>query len=318
MKVKNIGQVALVTLTLLLGLLWRYYQPASAQAGPHLICGTASSGPITIQGEGFTPGVVIQQLRWDDVVLPFNPAGLTVGNDGRFSLQFTAPTDTYTLHTLQVIDTAGEQGECYLNLIPSQPTPTRTATPTLTPTPTATPTPGPPPSLPVPPTPVPGAGDYCALITAALVPGNALVGSTIRAGLNIENTNISWGNGQVELGVWQYHNSSETDTGVRGNAPALAAGASTTMQMLIPENELGSIWYQFRLIETATSTVAGCVSDWFPLYTYPGQPFSPALLVPANNVWLNTRQIPLDPQLILRYRVSLATTVGIEAQLRPG
>lgn len=274
---------------------WIFYQPVIAQAEPHLACGTASPGDVvTVQGEAFTPGAVLHQFRWDDVVIPFSPGGLTVGNDGRFTLQFTAPADTYALHTLVALDAGGGQGECYLNLTPSQPTPTRTPTPTLTPTPTPTPTPGPPPGLPVPPTPVPGPGDYCAVINAALTPHNPLVGSTITAGLDISNNNIAWGSGQVQIGVWQYHQSIETDTGVRGDVPALVGGVHTTMPLSFQEHESGSIWYQFRLIDTAGGAVSGCVSDWFPLVVHTGEPVSPALLAPANNVWLNTRQVSLD------------------------
>ncbi len=309
----------IIALLLLAGL-WFYHQPVIAQTGPHLGCSTASPGDVvTIQGEDFTPGAVLQQLKWDDVIVPFSPFGLTVGNDGRFTLQFTAPSDTYTLHTLTALDADGGQGECYLNLIPSHPTPTRTPTLTLTPTPTPTPTPGPPPGLTIPPTPVPGPGDYCAVINAALVPGNALVGSTISAGLDITNNNISWGTGQVEIGVWQYHNSSVADTGVRANAPALAAGANTTMQLTLQESDVGPLWYQFRLIDTVTSIASGCVSDWFPLYTYTGEPFPPALLVPAHNVWLNTHQVSLDwasahipvgAGAVTQYEVQLRETSG--------
>jgi hypothetical protein len=77
---------------------------------PRLRCEPETAIPdqtITVDGENFHPGGHFHELRWDGVVIPWAPTGLTVGDDGKFTLWFTAPSDTYELHTLVADDGQG-------------------------------------------------------------------------------------------------------------------------------------------------------------------------------------------------------------------
>ena len=77
--------VTILVSLLLAGLVLSWRSSFVSANGPRLVCDTASPGDVVyIQGEGFSPGAAVEQLRWDGVVVPWGPAGLTVGGDGRF------------------------------------------------------------------------------------------------------------------------------------------------------------------------------------------------------------------------------------------
>lgn len=310
-------RVTMILLMMSLLPVWFIGHSSVSAGGPRLRCDAASPGDVVyVQGEDFTPGAILAQLRWDGVVIPWSPDGLTVGDNGRFTLWFTVPSDTYELHTLVANDSEGGQGECYLNLTPHHPTPTQTPTPTLTPSPTPTATPGPPPEITI--TPIPAPTDYCAVMSAAFT-RDLVAGSTIQVGLDVINTNIAWPANQVQIGLWQYYNLDESDTGERVNLPALATGARTTLSFSFQENESGPIWYQLRLIDTTTGLLSGCVSAWYALYIQEAVPYPPPVLEPANNVWLDTRrlslawlaaEVPSGAGSVTQYEVQLSQVGG--------
>jgi hypothetical protein len=249
---------------------------------------------VNVQGENFHPGGFFYQLRWDGVIIPWAPEGLTVGDDGRFTLWFNAPSDTYELHTLVADDGKGSTATCYVNLMPRDPTPTWTPTVTLTPTPTPSWTPGPPPGVTVTPTSTPTAGDFCAAIDATFTRG-PLVNSQVDAGIKLTNTNAAWSDGQVQLGIWEYYNLAESDTGARATLAALATGQEMTAHLRFQVTHTGPTWYQVRLIDAASGQASVCgVSSWFVLYVYPSEPYPPALQEPPDAVWLDTRELTLS------------------------
>jgi len=272
--------------------------PTADVPQPALTCDPAAARPdetIYVHGEDFHPGGHFDQLRWDGVIIPWAPAGLTVGDDGRFDLWFNAPSDTFELHTLVADDGKGGRAECYIDLMPPDPTPTWTPTPTLTPTPTATWTPGPPPRMTVTPTLTPAPEEYCAAIAAVFRPEPALSGAQIEAGIELTNLNRAWGDNQLQLGMWQYSGLAESDTGVRLPLPALAAGETLTLRHRFPAPpDAGPVWFQLRLIEQGSGALSNCTSPWFGLPVIDNAPDAPPLIEPPDGVWLDRRELTLD------------------------
>ncbi len=264
---------------------------------------------VTVRGENFHPGGHFYQIRWDGVVIPWAPEGLTVGDDGRFTLWFAAPSDTYELHTLVADDGYGNTAACYVNLAPRNPTPTWTPTPTLTPSPTPTWTPGPPPGIAVTPPATPSPGEWCASIDAAFTRDPlantdpaASTGRQVDAGIIVTNTDpaastgnhVAWANGQVQVGVWKYNNLVESDTGARAPLPAMSPGDETSVHLVLQASDPGPTWFQVRLVDAASGLVLDCASEWFTLYVRNAEPYPPPLAEPPDAVWLNTRQVSLD------------------------
>jgi hypothetical protein len=263
---------------------------------PRLRCEPETAIPdqtITVYGQNFHPGGHFHQLRWDGVAIPWAPGGLTVGDDGTFTLWFTAPSDTYELHTLVADDGRGGLAACYLDLMPRDPTPTWTPTPTLTPTPTATWTPGPPPRITVTPTLEPSPFDTCAEAEAVFTRA-PLVDTTIEAGIVLTNTHLAWPDGQMQVGLWQYHALRESDTGVRLALPALDPGEAVTVRQPFQANRAaGPVWFQVRLLDSRTGQASVCTSAWFVLHVKDDEPYAPPLVSPPADVWLSTRTLEL-------------------------
>lgn len=270
--------------------------PTPAPDVPRLVCeqdGVPPDTTLQVSGENFHPGVPIYQVRWDSVVIPWLPAGLTVGDNGKFTLSVVAPSDTYEIHTLVVADGQGEVAACYVNLVPRDPTPTPSPTATLTPTPSPTWTPGPPPGITVTPTAIPGPGAYCAAIEAAFS-RYPLVHSQIDAGLTVTNLNQAWPAGEVQLRIWQYYNMFEWDTGISQGLPALNQGETMPVHLRFTSPQSGPTWFQVRLHELVSGRELPCPSAWYPLNIIEAAPYPPALVKPPDNVWLNSRQLTLD------------------------
>jgi hypothetical protein len=270
--------------------------PTMSPEEPRLSCapdGVAPDEILQVNGENFHPGVPFYQLRWDGVIIPWSPAGLTVGDNGKFTLSIVAPSDTYDMHTLVADDGRGGLAICYVNVVPRNPTPTSTATPTLVPTATPTWTPGPPPGITVTPTAIPDIGDYCAVIEAAFT-RYPLVNSQIDAGITVRNINAPWPADQLQVRIWQYYNLFQWDTGVTQNLPAMAQGETMPMHLIFSSPQSGPTWFQVRLHEIATGRELMCPSAWYPLQIINAEPGPPAMLAPLDNVWLNTRQLNLD------------------------
>jgi hypothetical protein len=264
---------------------------------PRLRCEPEAVVPeqvIYVYGENFHPGGHFYQLRWDGVVIPWAPDGLTVGDDGTFTLWFAAPSDSYEVHTLVADDGQGGLAECYIDLMPRDPTPTWTPTATLTPTPTATWTPGPPPRITVTPTLEPSPFEYC-MAADAVFTRDPLVDSRIDAGIVLTNTNAAWEDNRVQVAIWQYYRLQTSDTGVRFSLPALASGESLTLRQQFQTTQYaGPVWFQVRLLNTLTGQASVCTSPWFVLYAQDDEPYAPPLLAPPDNVWLDSRQLDLD------------------------
>ncbi|GIK36968.1 MAG: hypothetical protein BroJett011_08010 [Chloroflexota bacterium] len=270
--------------------------PTAVPELPRLSCtpdGVLPDTIIEVMGENFHPGVPFYQLRWDGVVIPWSPTGLTVSDNGKFTLSVVAPSDTYEMHTLVADDGRGGMATCYVNMVPRNPTPTATATPTLTPTPTPTWTPGPPPGITVEPTPILREGDYCAAIDAAFT-RYPLANSQIDAGITVTNLNSAWSAGQFEVRIWQYYNLFEWDTGVSQVLPAMVQGEMVPAHLAFSSPQSGPTWFQIRLYDIATGQELLCPSAWFPLQIIQAEPRPPALLNPPDNVWLNKRELTLD------------------------
>ncbi len=264
---------------------------------PRLRCEPDAAVPeqvIYVYGENFHPGGHFYQLRWDGVVVPWAPDGLTVGDDGTFTLWFAAPSDSYQVHTLVADDGKGGLAECYIDLMPRDPTPTWTPTATLTPTPTATWTPGPPPRITVTPTLEPSPFEHC-MEADAVFTRDPLVDTRIDAGIVLTNTNVAWEDNRVQLAIWQYTRLQASDTGVRFSLPALAAGESLTLRQQFQTTQYaGPVWFQVRLVNTLTGQASVCTSPWFVLYAQDDEPYAPPLIHPPDNVWLDSRELDLD------------------------
>jgi hypothetical protein len=243
---------------------------------------------ITIRGENFHAGFHFYQMRWDGVVIPWAPEGLTVGGDGKFVARIVVPNDTYSLHTVIADDGAGYTAVCYLDLRPSDPTPTWTPTMTRTPQPTATWTPGAPPNVTVTPTLTPEQSQYCAEADGVFTVG-PYYSDRIEAGIAITNTNVAWETGQLIAEVWMYRNLSQQDTGMRYEVPGLQPGQSTTIHMVLGDPTFPT-WYQVRF-KSNTGDPSPCVSDWFLMKQYQAVPNPPAILLPADGTWMNTRDV---------------------------
>ncbi|MCL4298431.1 MAG: hypothetical protein KJ077_22030 [Anaerolineae bacterium] len=264
---------------------------------PRLRCEPEAAVPDTViyvYGENFHPGGLFHQLRWDGVAIPWAPNGLTVGDDGKFMLWFATPSDTYELHTLVADDGRGSTAECYLDLLPRDPTPTWTPTASLTPTPTATWTPGPPPRITVTPTLEPSPFDFC-VEADAVFSRNPLVDTLIDAGLVLTNTYTAWPENRLQLAIWQYDQLQAADTGVRFSLPGLPAGQALTLrQQFQVTRSAGPAWFQLRLVDQTTGQESICGSSpWFVLYVQDDEPYPPPLLEPADNIWLNRRDLTL-------------------------
>lgn len=264
---------------------------------PRLRCQPEAAVPDTViylYGENFHPGGFFYQLRWDGVIIPWAPNGLTVGDDGKFMLWFSAPSDTYEVHTLVADDGRGGLAECYVDLLPRDPTPTWTPTATLTPTPSPTWTPGPPPRITVTPTLEPSPFDFCAEANAVFS-RDPVVDTRIDAGLVLTNTSTAWPEGRLQLAIWQYYQLQAADTGVRFSLPALATGQALTLrQPFQASHSAGPVWFQLRLVDQSTGLESVCGSSpWFVLYAQDDEPYPPPLLEPPDNVWLNSRDLHL-------------------------
>jgi len=268
---------------------------------PRLRCEPDASVPeqvIYVYGENFHPGGHFYQLRWDGVVIPWAPDGLTVGDDGKFTLWFAAPSDSYEIHTLVADDGKGGLAECYIDLMPRDPTPTWTPTPTLTPTPTATWTPGPPPRITVTPTLEPSPFEYC-MEADAVFTRDPLVDTRVDAGIVLTNTNTTWEDNRVQVAIWQYYRLQASDTGVRFSLPSLTGGESLTLRQQFQTTQYaGPVWFQVRLLNTLTGQASvctsPCTSPWFVLYAQDDEPYAPPLIKPPDNVWLDSRELDMD------------------------
>jgi hypothetical protein len=255
--------------------------------------GAVPNMQVAVRGENFHPGGHFYQLRWDGVIIPWAPEGLTVGDDGRFTLWFAAPSDTYELHTLVADDGQGSSAACYINLMPRDPTPTWTPTVTLTPTPSPTWTPGPPPGITLTPTASPEPTQFCATVDAAFT-RHPLADARIDAGLVVTNTNVAWPDNRVQVGIWRYYNLASADTGARATLPAMAPGEQVPVHLELPAAGPGPTWFQARLLDAATGQALDCASDWYPLYVRSGEPYPPPLVLPSDGAWLDNRQLSLD------------------------
>lgn len=270
--------------------------PTPVPEVPRLFCepeGVLPDSTIQVYGENFHPGIPLYQLRWDGVVIPWSPSGLTVGDDGKFALSVVAPSDSYEMHTLVADDGRGGSAPCYVNMVPRNPTPTSTPTPTLTPTATPTWTPGPPPGVTVTITATPGPQDTCAAIEAAFT-RYPLVNSQIDAGITVTNLNAPWPAGEVQLRIWQNYNMFEWDTGIFQTLPAMAVGDMMPLHLTFSSPQSGPTWFQLRLHEVRTGQALPCASAWFPLQIIKAEPYPPPLASPPDNVWLSSRQLTLD------------------------
>lgn len=268
--------------------------PTSLPEMPRLFCPDTMIPDETVQisGENFHPGGHFYQLRWDGVVIPWSPPGLTIGNDGKFTLSFIALSDDYGIHTLVADDGKNGMAVCYANLVPRNPTPTSTASPTPTYSPTPTSTAGPPPGITVTPTAIPGVHDYCADIEAAFT-RYPTVNGQIDAGIELTNTNIPWGSNELQVRIWQYYNMFAWDTGTYSYLPAMNQGETTTLHLSFESPQSGPTWFQVRLRKGPDGPESFCTSAWYPLVVMPAEPGQPALLAPLDDTWLNSKEVTL-------------------------